>query len=226
MSHWAQHKLHCKSAKTYNQTILEKTNIKNGYSDMVRWVDFYATPIKNALVAALNLPDHSHQERHSALVIQITHKGDKSLPLERRFAIDSIERCDGGEGGFTSQLVANYLDSDQMKGMRHFEETVEMKGNYYGTSMFLMQGVFTRGGVPLAASDPKELVTVPLMKFFSIPKDAAKAKVISGPWWIPLRWILENGERLRFCCRKLDEGICCCGGWLHEKDAKKGDAWR
>ena len=170
-------------AKNFNKTIVEKTNIKNGYTDLMKWIEYYATPIKNCLVAALNLPHFPHQERHSALVIQITHKGDiaRTLPLERRFTIDSIDRHNRGEGGLTSHVVAQSLDSEEMKEMRQFGANVELGGNYYGTGMFMVLAVFSPDGLPLTASDPEQCVTVPISKFFSIPNDVARANVISGP---------------------------------------------
>ena len=103
--------------------------------------------------------------------------------------------------------------------LRSHEKTIEFgkkeKGSdYYGTLMFMVIAVFSQ--------DP--MVSIPIFKYFSIDKSVASARVIHGPWWPPLRHILENGKKMKFCCRKI-EGGCCCGGWVHE-DAMKGDAWR
>ena len=69
------------------------------------------------------------------------------------------------------------------------------------------------------------LLTIPIIKYFSISNYVASARVITGPWWPPLRNILENGKKMKFCCGKIEGGGCCCGGWVHE-DTMKGDVWR
>ena len=78
-------------------------------------------------------------------------------------------------------------------------------------------------GVTIFSESP--MVSYPIFKSFSINKYVASAKVISGPWWPPLRYILENGKKMNFCCGKDEGGGCCCGGWVHT-DEMKGDPWR
>jgi len=203
----------CKAAGTLDKEIEDKTGIPHGYTDLAQWVEYYSTPMKNCMIAALNLPHFPHQERDSALLIQIVHKRDYTLPPHRRFTIDTINRQNRGEDEFASTLVVEKLDSKETKKAIEFGKK-EIR-DYYGTLMFIVGGVFSRNEV-----------AVPITKYFSIDKSVASARVIAGPWWPPLRRILENGEKMKFCCGKNEElGGCCCGGWVHE-DAMKGDAWR
>jgi hypothetical protein len=59
------------------------------------------------------------------------------------------------------------------------------------------------------------------MKWFSISKDIAEARVLRDDWWILLREYISRGEKMRFCCGKVDvDGVCCCGGWMHDEDQK------
>ena len=170
--------------------------------------------MKNCLVAALNLPHFPHQERHSVLSIQITHKKDATTPLQHRFVIDSISRCNRGDSDGISNELIRRLDSENMKKTIAFGK-MEMGSDYYGTLMIVVFGFFSMS----------PMISFPIMKTFSIDKSVASARVITGPWWPPLRHILENGKKMKFCCGKIEGGGCCCGGWVHE-DGMKGDAWR
>lgn len=172
--------------------------------------------MKNCMVAALNLPQYPHQERDSVLSIQITHKGDATLPLQHRFTVESISRYNRGENGLSSMPVelVRRLDSEETKKLIEFGKK-ENGSDYYGTLMILVIAVFSES----------PMVSVPIFKSFSINKHVASARVISGPWWPPLRHILENGKKMKFCCGKTEGGGCCCGGWVHE-DEMKGDPWR
>ncbi|KAG6890504.1 hypothetical protein C0995_007703 [Termitomyces sp. Mi166 len=67
-SHWPEHKGPCKENVQQNEELLAQTGIPNAYSDLVNWMEFYATPMKNSLIAALNLPEHPHHERVSILM--------------------------------------------------------------------------------------------------------------------------------------------------------------
>jgi len=165
------------------------------------------------MVAALDLPHFPHQEQHSALLIQITHKGDPTLPLQHRFTVDTINRQNRGEDGLASTEIVRKLDSEETKQAIEFGKK-EIR-DYYGTLMFMVVAVFSQS----------QMVAIPITKYFSIDKSVASARVVTGPWWPPLRHILENGEKMKFCCGKDERGGCCCGGWVHE-DAMKGDAWR
>ena len=204
----------CKAAMVLNKEVEEKSGIPHGYTDLAQWVEYYSTPMKNCMVAALNLPHCPHQERDSALAIQITHKGDATLPVQHRFIIDTINRHNRGEDEFTSVELVRRLDSEDAKKTIEFGKK-EKGSDYYGTLMFMVIAVFSQS----------PMVSVPIFKSFSIDKAVARARVIHGPWWPPLRHILENGKKMKFCCGKNEEGGCCCGGWVHE-DAMKGDAWR
>ena len=90
--------------------------------------------MKNCMIAALNLPHFPHQERDSALVIQITHKGDATLPLQHRFIIDSISRHNRGENELTSMELVRRLDSEDTKKTIEFGKK-EMGRDYYGIVM-------------------------------------------------------------------------------------------
>ena len=205
----------CKTTVAQNKRIEAETGIPHGYIDFAQWVEYYSTPMKNCMVAALNLPHYPHQERDSAMVIQIAHKGDATLPVQHRFNIDTINRHNRGENGFCSMEIVRNLDSENTKRVIEFGKR-EMGSDYYGTLMFMILAVF---------SESPMVVATPIIKYFSIDKSVASARVISGPWWPPLRHILENGKKMKFCCGKFDGG-CCCGGWVHEEDAMKGDAFR
>ena len=170
--------------------------------------------MKNCMVAALNLPQYPHQERDSALAIQITHKGDVTLPVQHRFTIDTINRHNRGEDGFCSMELVRRLDSENTKKAIEFGKK-ERGSDYYGTLMFMVLAVFSES----------PMLAIPIIKYFSIDKSVASARVITGPWWPPLRHILENGKKMKFCCGKIEGGGCCCGGWVHE-GAMKGDALR
>lgn len=212
--HWPEHKIACKSTVTLDKHIEAKTGIPHGYIDFVQWVEYYSTPMKNCMVAALNLPQYPHQERDSALVIHIVHKGDATLPLQHRFTIDTISRHNRGENGSTSMEIVRRLDSEETKKLIEFGKK-ENGSDYYGTLMFMVNAVFSES----------PMVSVPILKYFSITKHVASARVISGPWWPPLRHILENGKKMKFCCGKIEGVGCCCGGWVHE-DEMKGNPWR
>ena len=170
--------------------------------------------MKNCMIAALNLPHFPHQERDSALAVHITHKRDATLPLQHRFIIDSISRHNRGEDGFASVELVRRLDSEDTKKTIEFGKK-EMGRHYYGTLMFMVIADFSQSPT----------LAIPIIKYFSIDKSVASARVIQGPWWPPLRDILENGKKMKFCCGKGEGGGCCCGGWVHA-DAMKGDAWR
>ena len=70
-----------KSTVALDKEIEKKTGILHGHTNFAQWVEYYSTPMKNCMVAALNLPHFPHQERDSALLIKITHKGDATLPV-------------------------------------------------------------------------------------------------------------------------------------------------
>ncbi|KAG6915637.1 hypothetical protein DXG01_010638 [Tephrocybe rancida] len=177
----------------------------------MKWIEFYSTSIKNCQVAALNLPEYPHQERESMLQIAITHKKDSTLPIEMRFTIGGISRISRNDpGGAVLDILFNHPDIRQAS---EFGKK-EMGRDYYGTTIFLIMAEFS----------PSVMRMRP--KCFSINKTTARAKVISGPWWPPLRYMMENGKRMRFCCGKIEGVGCCCGGWVHEENAKKGDVWR
>lgn len=203
----------CNAAITHDKEIQEKAGITHGYTDFLKWVEFYSTPMKNCMVAALNLPRFPHQQRHSVLNIQITHKGDATLPLEHRFTIESISRNNRGEDGFASTL-GKRLDSTDMRKTIEFGK-VEMGDQYYGTATILILAVFS--------TNP--FISIPVFKTFSIDKTVASANVTPIPWWTPLRYIMENGKKMKFCCGKIEGGGCCCGG-AHDEDTKKGDVWQ
>jgi hypothetical protein len=214
--HWPEHKDACKGAVTQDKDIEGKTGIPHGYTDFVQWMEYYSTPIKNCMVAALNLPKYPHQERDSALLIQISHKGDVTLPVQHRFTIDTINRQNRGENGFASREIVRRLDSEETKKLIEFGKK-ENGSHYYGTLMYAVVAVFSEN----------PMVSALIPKYFSINKYVASARVIDGPWWPPLRHILENGKKMKFCCGKMEEGVCCCGGWVHKDDSEmKGDAWR
>lgn len=170
--------------------------------------------MKNCMIAALNLPQFPHQERNSALAIVITHKGDSTLPVQHRFTIDTINRHNRGESEFTSKELVRRLDSEETKKTIAFGKK-ERGNDYYGTLMFMVLGVFSQS----------PMVSVPIFKYFSIDKSVASAKIIAGPWWPPLRHMLEYGKKMKFCCGRIEGVGCCCGGWVHE-ETMKGDAWR
>ncbi|KAH6916108.1 hypothetical protein BKA70DRAFT_479272 [Coprinopsis sp. MPI-PUGE-AT-0042] len=213
-SHWPIHKAECKAAKAQNKHIEAKTGITNGYTDYIQWIEYYATPIKNCVVAAFNLPQFPHQERDSALGIVITHKGDSTLPLEHRFNVKSISRFNRGDTDdpLTTSFVLEPLDSDEFKTNIQ-RGKAELGREYYGTAMFMVIGQFPGS----------EMVSLPYVKIFSIDKTVASARVVSGPWWTPLRQIMESGGKMRFCCSKLGTGRdCCCGGWVHHVEGGDG----
>jgi len=197
-----------------DKDIEAKTGIPHGYTDLVQWVEYYSTPMKNCMVAALNLPQFPHQERHSVLSLQITHKKDATIPLQHRFVIDSISRCNRDDSNGISNEFIRRLDSQSMKNTIAFGK-MEMGSEYYGTLMIMVFGFFSI----------TPLVSFPVMKTFSIDKSVASAKVKTLFWWLPLRQILENGKKMKFCCGKIEGVGCCCGGWVHE-DEMKGDPWR
>ena len=180
----------------------------------MQWVEYYSTPMKNCMIAALNLPQYPHQERDSVLLIHITHKRDSTLPVQHRFTIDTINRYNRNDDGMASKEIIKKLDSKETKKLIEFGKK-ENGSDYYGTLMFMVLAVFSES----------PMVPVPIYKYFSISKYVASARVISGPWWPPLRHILENGEKMKFCCGKDKVGGCCCGGWVHDEEMK-GDAWR
>lgn len=169
--------------------------------------------MKNCMVAALNLPQFPHQERDSALLIKITHKRDAILPVQHRFTIDTINRHNRDEDELASIELVRTLDSEATKKAIEFGKK-ENGSHYYGTLMFMVIAVFSESPI----------ISIPIIKYFSINKYVANARVITGPWWPPLRHILENGKTMKFCCGKIEGGGCCCGGWVHE-DAMKGDLW-
>jgi hypothetical protein len=215
-SHWPEHKIVCNDVITEDKEIEAETGIARGYTDLMQWVEFYSTPMKNCMVAALNLPHFPHQERDSVLAICITHKRDATLPLQHRFTIDAISRYNRNdpEDRLAARELIRRLDSAEMQNTIKFGKA-EMGSNYYGTLMIVVIAFFS--------VDP--FVSIPIYKSFSIDKSTASAKVMDGPWWPPLRHILENGLKMKFCCGKIEGVGCCCRGWIHG-DTMKGDAWR
>ena len=168
------------------------------------------------MIAALNLPHFPHQERDSILAVHLTHKGDISLPLQHRFTIEAISRYNRGDDQLASAELVKKLDSAEMKNTIEFGKK-EMGSEYYGTAMIVTSAVFSQ----------TPLVALPVFKCFAITKTVAKARVITGPWWPPLRDILENGKKMKFCCGKIEGVGCCCGGWVHKSDnGMKGNVWR
>lgn len=58
-------------------------------------------------------------------------------------------------------------------------------------------------------------VTVaPWPKLFGIDKETAKAKT-NPDWNYLLGKRISEGKKQKFCCGKIAEGVCCCGGWTH-----------
>jgi len=168
------------------------------------------------MVAALNLPHFPHQERDSVLAVHLTHKRDVTLPLRHRFIIEAISRYNRGDGGLATAELVRKLDSAEVKNAIEFGKK-EMGNDYYGTAMIVVTAVFSMS----------PLVSLPVFKCFAISKSVASARVISGPWWPPLRDILENGKKMKFCCGKIEGVGCCCGGWVHDSDnGMKGNVCR
>ena len=166
------------------------------------------------MIAALNLPNYPHQERDSVLTIQITHKRDATLPVEHRFIIDSIARNNRNDNGHNSKHIIQMLDSEDIKKAVEFGK-LEMGKFYYGTAMIMIFAFFSE----------TPYIVIPIKKVFAIQKPTAQMKVTQTPWWIPLRDIMENGKKMRFCSGKLEGGGCCCGGWVHSEDVKKGNVF-
>ncbi|KAG6819965.1 hypothetical protein H0H93_006941 [Arthromyces matolae] len=213
-AHWPEHKITCKTVVEHNKQLLWQTGIPRAYTELTHWMEFYATPIKNCLVAALNLPQYPHQERNSILSISIKHKGEPNLPLEKRYHIQSIDRLNRDDTEMGSALLAKkILDNPAFLQTARFGK-VEMGNDYYGTAAFIVIAMFASGAQSM------------VNKSFSIDKTVARAKVMDGAWWLPLRDIMENGKKMKFCCGKIEGGGCCCGGWVHDKGVKKGDQWR
>lgn len=56
----------CKATIALDKEVEEKVGIPHGYTELV---EYYSTPMKNCMLAALNLPQLPHQEQDSALAI-------------------------------------------------------------------------------------------------------------------------------------------------------------
>ncbi|KAF7971238.1 hypothetical protein HWV62_21550 [Athelia sp. TMB] len=222
-AHWKHHKPTCTLAAQERKELEEKLRragkYPHAYADFIKWCDYYATPMKNATIAALNLPAEPHSEKDGLLNIVISYKDDwAKYPSHKRFDVQLVSyprRCDTDPTDYPTPFQREcmaVLDSPGLAALRT-RGKIEFGHEFYGVTQYIVAGIFALPGlqVPLGMTR--------YHKAFSFSKDYARATV--NPHWVMLfRDFVLKGNRMRFCCGKLDvpgsdEPVCCCGGWTH-----------
>ncbi|KAJ7584145.1 hypothetical protein C8J56DRAFT_1054679 [Mycena floridula] len=59
----------------------------------------------------------------------------------------------------------------------------------------------------------------PVIKYLSFDKSVPAVRMIPNDCEVLFRAYVNRGEMMKFCCGKMDiDGICCCGGWIHDEE--------
>ncbi|KAJ7584121.1 hypothetical protein C8J56DRAFT_197941 [Mycena floridula] len=211
-ANWPSHKAACKARVALRDLVTSHTGISTYMDDVFAWIEYYDAPLKNCAIAAFELRDRPelHAEQHSMLSILLSHKNDLSLPIQHRFNVLEIARnhLHPETSAIDHQLLAGREKCIKMG-------KIEMGDQYHGTGGYFIR--FFEG-----ASDTPQFHSLREPKYFSFDKDTAAARVIPEQFWILLRQYFDQGAKMKFCCGKLDiDGICCCGGWVHDEEKQK-----
>lgn len=87
---------------------------------------------------------------------------------------------------------------------------MEYGRDYGGTGTYYLIADFS--GIETCADIG--IAHVPFSKEFYFGKAVARAKP-NSEWRRLFIEAVEEGKRMKFCCGKVEEGVCCCGGWTH-----------
>lgn len=170
------------------------------------WMRYYDVPLKNCAIASYEFDKRPNDNlwEHTMLNVIIKHKNDTSLPIQHRFHVVNISR---EPMPMTNERLRPARENYAKMGR------VEMGDQYHCTTAFAL---FLQGKMDLAHDSPFQQI-----KFFSVDKATAAARVTRDDWWILLREYVARGAKMKFCCGKLDiDGICCCGGWVHDEQQR------
>lgn len=222
-AHWKHHKIACAAATKERRDLEERLKpsgkFPHAYTDFIKWCDYYATPMKNCAVAALNLPRYPHDEKNGLLNIVISYKDDwAGYPPHKRFIVEIVafprRSSDGQIPPDLMRMVINALDGPATAA-NVSKGKIAYGSDFYGLSQYIVDGSFK------PSREPKPLGYASLRKAFAIDQDVAQA--CTNPFWVMLfRDIVLKGTKMRFCCGKTgalngSEQECCCGGceWTH-----------
>ncbi|THU83659.1 hypothetical protein K435DRAFT_822915 [Dendrothele bispora CBS 962.96] len=125
----------------------------------------------------------------------VTHTTWNYLPVHQRFVVEKI---------------------DAMREANAERGRIEFGNDYYGTRTYNVIATFKPGNFLGTTFCPKQ---------FAIDKRTAKVGVVREDWWILFREYVSAGQKMKFCCGKLNipgvtDDLCCCGGWTHDQGKK------
>ncbi|KAJ7062545.1 hypothetical protein C8F01DRAFT_1368328 [Mycena amicta] len=215
---WPSHKAECKHAQREIARVKEGSGIDSGYLDLLEWRRYYEAPLKNCLIAALQLRLRPHDERKYMLCVQLHHKGAEvtsgpgRLPVQQRFEIIAVGLNEPNDLPAWSCL--RLFDSSHSSYQGACERgKIEQGSRFYGTGRFGLSAHFG----PL-----ERAVLVENIKMFAIDRDTAYATRTRDDWWTLFREYVSVGAKLRFCCGRVPGALggCCCGGWVHDEEKK------
>ncbi|TFY78531.1 hypothetical protein EWM64_g5479 [Hericium alpestre] len=151
----------------------------------------------NAAAASLDLRENPGAEEHFAFFVSIRYNSKPGQPMQKRFSFVDARAVD---------MRTNIPAIDAMTMSDTSLETKAAKkqlGRFYaGTGTYCIIAVFD---TMVANMTPHKFV---------IDRPVSRAKR-HPEWYALLRDYITQGRKMRFCCRKLAAGTCCCGGWTH-----------
>ncbi|EIM84262.1 uncharacterized protein STEHIDRAFT_170003 [Stereum hirsutum FP-91666 SS1] len=179
-----RHKFECQSVSAQRKYLVSVMNNRQAWPDLMSWIEFHHASLVNSTVAAMNLPSNPTAHENHFLALSINCGDDNTLPPERRFRIESVD----------------YVDRDASP-------------EWYCYTMQIWHLLLKLSNWAKFGPGDATLAEVPWPKAFGCDRTVAAATPNSD-WKRLLTDALENGKRMKFCCKKMP-GACCCGGWTH-----------
>ncbi|KAF8169003.1 hypothetical protein K438DRAFT_242583 [Mycena galopus ATCC 62051] len=208
------HKQTCKVLTKEREAIEADGGLQSAMAEFHAWVAYYNMPLQNCAIAAMELPERPHLEKHAVLCIRMWHKRDSSLPLWDKFEVMTIGR--EGLGDLPREAPLPIQPAQYERACE--KGRIELGRDFYGVVRYVFLVHFGKD---------KRIIHTAKMRHFAISHEIARTRSLRADWWVLLREYINNGTKMRFCCGKIPiphcEDICCCGGWVH--DAEKRGAF-
>ncbi|KAA1476450.1 hypothetical protein DENSPDRAFT_913946 [Dentipellis sp. KUC8613] len=198
--HWPAHKAECKYSARLRAEVTAAMS-DQAWVDFTSWIEFHHTSLINCAAAAINLRENPGADADRFLAVCVHYCNAPGDPMERRFCVQSAFSVDLRDQGHDPATVAKMrsMQASRLSIVEMGKKRLEAR--YAGTGTYIVYADFDTYKFPYA-------------KAFAIDRDVASAR--RNPDWAPLLVeYITQGKKPRFCCGKLEEGGCCCGGWTH-----------
>ncbi|VDC03164.1 unnamed protein product [Peniophora sp. CBMAI 1063] len=211
---WSLHKLACQDWRVPHDYAVKASGNPNAWADFAAWSDYHHNNLANAALA--HCASKGRDSAEDVLCLFLAYKGQHSCPIERIFAVESARFAPRNDSDIRIRIAIHKVLQTREANFRAMHDRRITDG-------LETEPEWTRTCIFFLSFDPKAdrcLYAV----HYTFASEQLDASVLPIPPTRILTELLQEGRRVKVCCRKnlgMPPALCCCGGWTHDDVTKE-----